>query len=194
MPFSTVWNAIENETWKPFFDTLNVLQTCYFVTLEAAVQVWIITVSSFSHLMWHSSLSYIVVSRNITLVWFTKSDSKESSVTDPRPNLPPSVRSIIPCIVVWPRAHIPPSFSQHLIKALADFASPDIWEKQTTERLPGESGRLCDTNSAQIMNICTFYTKAKTHWSAKCSLIWHPTVFCQPQQPSFIPKQEKNKS
>lgn len=40
MCFFTVWNTIENETWKIFFDTFNVLQTYYFVTLKAAVCIW----------------------------------------------------------------------------------------------------------------------------------------------------------
>lgn len=35
-----MWNTIENETWKIFFDNVNALQTCYFVSLKAAVCIW----------------------------------------------------------------------------------------------------------------------------------------------------------
>lgn len=145
--------------------------------------------------MFISSLSYIIVSTHVMSVWCTKPDRKESIAVweTPHPYPPASAGSIIPCSVVWPRAHTPPSFSQHLIKALADFARPDIWEKETTERLPRESGWLSDTNSAaQIMNISTLNTMAFTQWSVECNLRWHPSVSCQPWQTScFSNKKQK---
>lgn len=133
-------------------------------------KVWVIMVSRFSHLMFILSLSYTIVSRHIKLVWCTKSAMK---ATLPHHNS-------LYCGVTW-STH-PPSFSQHLIKALADFARPDIWEKETTEQLPGESGWLSDTNSVSTdyKYISPFYTIAFAQWSAECSLSWHPAVSRHP--------------
>lgn len=146
MRFSTVWNTIENDAWKTFFDTFNVLQTYYFVIhlkqlFAFEVQIWyhaqklgIITVSRFSHFMFISSSSYIIVSVYMKVCWCVESDRKESNAEW---ETPPSISTTT---LSWihnslyrdlTRSTHPPSFSRHLIKALSGSAQPDIWENET---------------------------------------------------------------
>ena len=164
MHFSTVQNSIET---KHEIVPLIPLMCCRPAILSytwsscshlkckcgvIAQKVRKIMLSKFSRLMVIISISCILVSLHVKVVWCRKSDRKESSTVWEKPlNTPPSLRWIHNspyCDLTW-RTH-PPSFS--LIKALADLTRPDIWENETTEQISRESRWLSDTNSTQRLN------------------------------------------
>lgn len=114
-------------------------------------------------------------------------EGKQHSMKDrpPYPFPAPPAGSIIPCTVVWPGAHIPLlalNISSKLCQTLPGLAS-ERKKKRPQNDSPGRVGWLSDTNSAEFMNISTFYTMNRI---CLCSHHYWPTTFLSDERGSNL--------